>query len=200
MQARFGWLYGHQANSFKLEETKVASDAFVKPTLRQKGLEEFKALIILTVYLWITLGAVILMKAAVLHGVGIPFVPWGVAIVKAAVLAKFLLIGRAMKFGESHTSGPLIWPMLHKAFGLLVMLVVLTIGEEVIVGLFHHEPAAATLRELAGSRLYEFMASILIVFLVLIPYCAIEVLNTALGDGRLARMFLVDRQAVGTSL
>jgi hypothetical protein len=30
--------------------------------------------------------------------------------------------------------------------------------------------------------------------LVLIPYCAIGVLSEALGEGRLARMFFVDRR------
>jgi hypothetical protein len=34
-------------------------------------------------------------------------------------------------------------------------------------------------------------ASVLIVWLVLIPYCAFSVLDEALGEGRLARMFLV---------
>jgi hypothetical protein len=36
-----------------------------------------------------TLGAVIMMKTAVLHTDDINFTPWGIAIVKALVLAKF---------------------------------------------------------------------------------------------------------------
>jgi hypothetical protein len=34
------------------------------------------------------------------------------------------------------------------------------------------------------------------VLLVLIPYCAISVLSEALGEGRLVRMFFVDRGLV----
>ena len=55
------------------------------------------------------------------------YAPWGIAIVKATVLAKFMLVGRAMKIGERYTTSPLIWPTLHKAFAFLVLLVVLTI-------------------------------------------------------------------------
>ena len=55
---------------------------------------------ILTAYLYVTLGAVIAMKTAVLHTRGIEFAPWGIAIVKALLLAKFMLLGRALKIGE----------------------------------------------------------------------------------------------------
>ena len=89
---------------------------------------------ILTLYLYITLGAVILMKTAVLHTQGIEFEFWGVGIVKAVVLAKFIMIGQAMKVGD-RSIGALIWPTLHKAFAFLLLLVILTTIEEVVVGL-----------------------------------------------------------------
>ena len=140
------------------------------------------------------LGAVIAMKTAVLHTQGIEFVPWGIAIVKAMVLAKFMLIGRALKVGERNTTSPLIWPTLHKAFAFLVLLIILTIIEEAVVGLFHHQSIAASLGELVGARLEETLAGYLIMLLVLIPYFAFRVLGEALGEGRLARMFFVERE------
>jgi len=109
----------------------VATETPAKATLQQRATHEIKELLILTVYLYITLGAVIAVKTAVLHTEGIEFAPWGVAIVKALVLAKFILVGDAMKIGEGHT-GPLIWPTLHKAFGFLLLLVILTIIEEAV--------------------------------------------------------------------
>ena len=128
-----------------------------------------------------------------LHGAGVSFTPWGIAIVKAFVLAKFMLIGRAMKIGERYTTQPLIWPTLHKSFAFLVLLVVLTIIEEVVVGLFHQQSVAASLGELTGAKLYETLAGYIIMLLVLIPYIAWGVLDEALGEGRLTRMFFVDR-------
>ncbi|HZZ22974.1 MAG TPA: hypothetical protein VFE60_10545 [Roseiarcus sp.] len=109
----------------------MATETPAKATLQQRATHEIKELLILTVYLYITLGAVIAVKAAVLHTEGIEFAPWGVAIVKALVLAKFILVGDAMKIGEGHT-GPLIWPTLHKALGFLLLLVILTIIEEAV--------------------------------------------------------------------
>jgi hypothetical protein len=114
----------------------------------------------------------------------------GIAAVKAVLLAKFILLGRAMKLGERFTTRPLIWPTLQKALAFLVLLIVLVIIEEVVVGLFHHQPVAASLGELFGAKLYETLAGILIVLLVLIPYFAFHVLDEALGERTPARMFL----------
>jgi hypothetical protein len=75
-----------------------------------------------------------------------------VAASKAAGLAKSMVLGRAMKIGERYSNRPLIWPMLHRAFACLVLLVALTIIEKVLVGLFHHQPVAASLNELIGIR------------------------------------------------
>jgi hypothetical protein len=74
-----------------------------------------------------------MMKTAVLHSQGIEFVPWGIAVVKAVVLAKFMLLGNAMKIGERYNTKLLIWPVLHKALAFLVLLVIMTIIEEGIV-------------------------------------------------------------------
>jgi hypothetical protein len=177
------------------QETIVATETNAHATLQQRATHEIKEFLILTVYLYITLGAVIVMKTAVLHTEGIEFAFWGVAIVKAVVLAKFMLVGNAMKIGQRYT-GPLIWPTLHKAFAFLLLLVILTIIEAVVVGLFHHQSIAASLGDLVGSRLEETLAGYLIMLLVLIPYFAFRVLGEALGEGRLVRMFFVEREPV----
>jgi hypothetical protein len=172
----------------------LATETNAKATLHQRAMHELKELVFISLYLYITLGAVILMKTAVLHTQGIEFTPWGIAIVKAVVLAKFMLLGDAMKIGERTTTRPLIWPTLDKAFAFLVLLIIMTIIEEAIVGLLHRQSVAASLGELVGRRLEETIAGFLIMLLVLIPYFAFRVLDEALGEGRLARMFFVGRE------
>jgi hypothetical protein len=172
----------------------MPTEIHAKATLPQRAVHEFTEFAILTIYLYITLGAVIVMKTAVLHTVGIEFVPWGVAIIKALLLAKFMLVGRALKIGERNTTSPLIWPTLYKSFAFLVLLVILTIIEEAVVGLFHGQSITASLRDLIGRRLEETLAGYLIMLLVLMPYFAFRVLGEALGEGRLTRMFFIERE------
>ncbi len=176
--------------------TTVATDAKAKPTLRHRAEHEFRELLIVTAYLYVTLGAVIMMKAAILHVHGIDSAVWGVAIVKALVLAKFMLLGHAMKIGERDTIRPLIWPTLHRAFLFLLLLIALTIIEEAVVGLFHGQSIATSLGDLFGRRLLETLAGYLIMLMVLIPYFAFRVLGEVLGEGRLTRMFFIAREPI----
>jgi|SRR3954452_12857639 hypothetical protein len=172
----------------------MITDISAKATLHQRAMHELKEFAILFVYLYITIGAVVLLKAAVLHTQGIDSVVWGVTVIKAAVLAKFMMLGYVMKIGERNTTRPLIWPALHKALGFLVLLIIMTIIEEAVVGLFHRQPIASSLATLAGPRLEETLAGYLVMLLVLVPFFAFRVLGEALGEGRLTKMFFVQRE------
>jgi len=171
----------------------VTTETTAKPPLHQRAIRELKELVFISLYLYVTLGAVILLKTAALHTEGIQFTPWGIAIVKAVVLAKFMMVGEIIKIGGRGTTGPLIWPTLQKAFGLLVLLIIMTIIEDAVVGLFHHRSIAASLGDLFGPRLEETLAGYLIMLVVLLPYCAFRVLGEALGEGRLMRLFFGER-------
>jgi hypothetical protein len=100
----------------------------------------------------------------------------------------------AAHIGGREISGPLVWPTLRRAFAILVLLIVLTIIEEAVVGLFHGRPIAASLGDLFGTRLAETLAGYLIMLLVLIPFFAFRVLSETVGEGRLERMFFVERR------
>jgi hypothetical protein len=186
--------FSHSSIAATRQETIVATETNAKTTLHQRAKHELKEFVILFLYLYITIGAVILMKSAVLHTEGIDVAPWGIAVVKAAVLAKFMMLGYVMKIGGRNTTRPLIWPTLRMAVGFLVLLIILTLIEEAVVGLIHHKSIASSLAELAGPRLEETLVGFLIMLLVLIPFFAFRVLSEALGEGRLARMFFVARE------
>jgi hypothetical protein len=90
---------------------------------------------------------------------------------------------------------PLIWPTLHKAFLFLVLIIMTTI-EQAVGSLFHRRSIASSLGELVGPRLEETIAGFFIMLLVLIPFFAFRILSDALGEGRLARMFFVERESM----
>jgi hypothetical protein len=178
------------------QETIMAAQTNNQAAPHHRALHELKELAIISLYLYITLGTVILLKTAVLHTHGIEFAPWGVAAVKAVVLAKFMLLGQAIKLGERNSTKPLVWPTLRNAITFLVLLIILTIVEEAVVGLFHHRTIAASLGDLFGAKLDETLAGYVIMLLILIPYCAFRVLSEELGEGRLERMFFVERRPI----
>ena len=164
-----------------------------KPSLGQKALVEFKEMLALTAYLYVCLGALMLLKSAILQEVGVSFDVWGLAIIKALVLAKFMLIGRAAKIGERYRHHPLIWPTLHMALMFLILLLILTTLEEVVVGLIHGRALADSLTHVVGPTFFVGFATSFVMFLVLVPYCAFRVLGDVIGDEYLIRMFFIER-------
>ena len=176
------------------QEISVTAGTAAKPNLQQRAKTELREFAIIAAYVYVTLGAITLMKTAVLHTYGVEISPYGIVAVKAMVLAKFMLLGRAMKIGEGVSDKPLIWPTLYRAVAFLLLLVVMTLIEEAVVGLFHHRSIADSLGDLLGVRLEETIVGYVLALLVLIPFFACRVLSEALGEGRLERMFFIERE------
>ena len=84
----------------------MITETSAKAPLHQRAMHELKELVFISLYLYITLGAVILMKTAALHTQGVEFTPWGIAIVKAVVLAKFMLPRRGHEDGRARHHRP----------------------------------------------------------------------------------------------
>ncbi len=161
-----------------------------KLSLHQRAATELTEFLVLFVYLYISLGALVLLKSAILQEAGVSFTAWGIAAVKALLLAKFMLIGRALHIGEAHKYKPLIWPTLYKSLAFLLLLLVLTAVEEVVVGWIHHRPLAESFAHIAGPTPLQALATCLIMFLILVPYFAFRCVEDVLGEGYLVRLFL----------
>jgi hypothetical protein len=156
----------------------------VKERLR----EEMRKYAIVSVYLYVCLGAVLLYKAALIDASGGHFLLHGIAAAKALILGKFLLIGDAMGVGTRPVARTLLARIAWRTVLLLALLVALTIVEELVVGWVHGHAAGATMAELRARSLPELAAECMLLLLILFPLVATTELNRALGPGRLKAM------------
>ena len=161
-------------------------------SLRQKAVHEMKEMAALALYLYICLGAVVLLKASILKDAGVSYDAWGIAAVKALILAKFMLIGRALNLGKRFRNRPLIWPTLYHALMFLILLVALSTVEEIIVGAIHHRALADSLAHVVGPTVFAGVSVCLVLFLILVPYSAFICLADAFGEEETRRLFFVD--------
>ncbi len=164
-----------------------------KESLGQRLGHEMIKLGVITAYLYVCFGAVLLYKAAILHAEGIRYELFGIAIVKALILAKFILLGQAARLGDRYSERRLIHVIWQKSLLYLLLLLVLSELEEILVGVLHGRTFDAVLTEMGGSMLWQTLAASLIMLLVLIPYIAVGEFSAALGEGKL-RQLLVTRQ------
>ncbi len=171
----------------------MSTSTAAKAPLHHRLAEELTALLALTLYLYICLGALLLLKTSILREAGISYAAWGAAAIKAVVLAKFMMVGRALHVGHRYMHKPLIWPTLHKALLFLLLLLILTAIEEIVVGLIHARPLDESLRHIVGPIFFQGLAVCLVMFLILLPYCAFTSLATVMGEDKLVRLFFAER-------
>jgi hypothetical protein len=174
-------------------DTPTESQIKSKAPFRDKAGEELREFIVLAAYLYVCFAAVIYFKAAVLQAHGIAYAHLGLAITKAAICAKFMLMGRAFHLGEWSKNLPLIVPTLHRSFVFLLLLAVLTFIEEIVVGVIHGRTVLDSISGIAGGTFQQMIATTLIIFLILVPYFAFRALGEIVGDKTLVRLFFERR-------
>ena len=150
-------------------------------SLRSRVTRELKAYVGLSLYLYVCLGAILLYRAAILgeHRYGV--VPYGTGIIKALVLAKFVMLGEAARLGERWRPRRLVVAVLLRSALFLLLLVALSGVEEVVAGLIHGHSAGQALAEDVTGRQWEIAASCLLLWLVLLPYVGLQHLRAAMG-------------------
>ena len=177
----------------------MKSGGGAKQPLKQRAADELKEFLIVTVYLYICFGAVIYYRAAILHAHGIAYASFGIAIAKALICAKFVLVGRMVHLGERFKQLPLIWPTLYRSFAFLVFLLILNALEEVLVGLVHHRDLADIVADLYGGNRDQLIATSFLGLLVLFPFFAFQSLGELLGERNLVRVFIEPRHTALTA-
>jgi hypothetical protein len=73
---------------------------------------------------------------------------------------------------------------------LFLLLFVLTMVEELLVGLYHGHSLAETLGEFKQRSFLEMLASSVLLLLVLTPYVAVQAVSRSLGPGVLRGMMV----------
>lgn len=148
---------------------------------------------IIAAYLYIAFGALIAFKFTILKGEGVIWAPWGIAVVKALILGKFILLLQAMKLGEGGSVA--LWRIVKKSLLFVLALFVLDVFEEFLVGRLQGKTNQEILGDMAGLLSGPFVICVLM-FLILLPYFTFRELGDGLGHERLRRIFMAHGEAV----
>lgn len=160
-----------------------------KPTaLGERLKHELREYTVLVVYLYVCFVALVLFKAAILVGVGMSYLPLGLAAVKALILGKFVLLGQAARLGDGHVRNSVALAIVYKALLFVGLLFVLSMAEDAVIALIHGEAVGASLAAHLGSKLPETLAKCLVMLLFLIPYIAFQEIDKALGEDTLGKL------------
>jgi hypothetical protein len=166
-----------------------------KPSRAAKLRHELTRYAIVSLYLYVCFGALILFKWGVLRAHDVDYAPWGIAAVKALIVGKFILIGQAMRLGKTHRGQPLIANIAYRVLLFAAFILVLTFIEELVKAALHGEPMSAALSDIARGGWLQIVAACLLLCLILTPYFGLGAIDDALGEDRLRRMFFGPKSA-----
>ena len=162
-------------------------------SLKEKARDELRVYAVVAAYLYVCFAVLLVFESSLQPESSGGFVPHGIAFIKALVLGKFLLLGRAVGAGTRVHTRTLTGRIAIRSATLLVVLGLLTVLEEMVVGLVHGKAIAATAAELTQSLGLRALAKCGIMLLVLLPLVTLEELDHALGDGVLRRTLLGEK-------
>ena len=92
--------------------------------------------------------------------------------------------------GSSTRAPHLLGAIVTKALQFLLLLIVLTIVEEVLVGLHHGSSIGQTMAGFEQHSVVQMLAKCLLALLILLPLIAIKELSRTLGPGVLQNLLL----------
>jgi hypothetical protein len=164
-----------------------------KPGIKERAREELRRFLWVSLYLYVCLAALIFYKTALMREVGVSSFVLGVALGKALILAKFLLLGEAAGVGSRSEAPTLLHAILRKSVMLFLLLIALSVLEEFVVAWFHGHSFAQTLGQFEAHSVMEMLAKCVLLLLVLLPLVAATEVSRELGPGVLRRLIFARR-------
>ena len=160
---------------------------------KKRALDELRELSITVMYIWVLLSVFTLHREIILANYHINYsTKFGFAFINAVIFAKFMWLGEIFH-GEKKAAGKgLLYSMLWNSALFAVILMVCHLLEEALVTAWHGQSFAASFSETVADPRSVF-ATMLLMFVVLIPFFFAKGLIEILGKDEIKRLLLKAR-------
>jgi hypothetical protein len=153
-----------------------------KKGLRHRIKEEFVQAAILTLYFATWFCAIAFFSFALLREAAIPITPFGLAIIKAALCAKFMMISKAIFPLRVDANRGLIKSIVWHSIGYLGIVLALSFAEAAIDGLLHGKSFLESISSFGHGDPIYIAALSLMYWLIIWPYLIVLGLNQSMGN------------------
>jgi len=162
--------------------------------LKAKILHGMATYWVYVVYLTLVFAAFTQYRRLILADVGIIYTDYWVALIKAIIFAKVIMVGDALKLGRGLDQKPLIVPTLVKTIVFTLLVSAFAFIEHAVRSLLKGTGLLNGLLDFLDKGSQEVLANALIVFAAFIPFFALRELGRVLGgEGRLMALFFKRR-------
>ena len=166
----------------------MPSDASLKSRL----LIELKRYAVISIYLFLCFSTLLIYEASLSETKEINLLTIGIALGKALILGKFILIGEVLQPGSRINAPTLLHRVAWRTIGMFLVLVVFKFLEELIIGLMHSRGVSDLFVELQQESWAGLLGPALVMLLILLPMMTAMELDRALGKEGLMGLLLDD--------
>ena len=164
-----------------------------KPSWKKRALDELRKLSITVAYMWLLLSVFTFHREIILANYHINYsAKFGFAFINAVILAKFMWLGEILHAGKKAAGKALLYSMLWNSALFTVILMVCHLLEEALINVWHGQSFAASFSETVADPRDTF-ATMLLMFVVLIPFFFAKGLIEILGKDEIKRLLLKAR-------
>ena len=156
--------------------------------LKNSAINETIKFTVLFLYLSIWFSALVFLSNAILRANELPLMTLSFALVKAALCAKFMLLGQSLFPMALGKGRPIFWILMRHSVVYLVVALALSFFEAGLEGLFHHKPFFESLLNFEEGDPYRLAATSFIYWLIILPYLVFVGIREELGYSEVSRI------------
>jgi hypothetical protein len=153
-----------------------------KPSLRHRIKDEFVQATLLALYFAAWFCAIAFFTFAVLREEAVPITPFGLAIIKAGLCAKFMMIGKAIFPLKVDANRGLIKSIFWHSIVYLLIVIALSFLESGIDGLLHGKSFIESIASFGRSDPIYITSIAIMYWLIIWPYLILLGLQQSMGD------------------
>lgn len=162
----------------------------MKTSAKSRLAHELKTYGVISAYLFVCFSVILFYDASTSTGRSADAFGISAALIKALVIGKFILIGELFKPGSRVTAPTLLHRVAWRTIGMLLVLILFKLIEELLIAAFHGQGMGAAFEEIMRLSWPRIFAPTLIMLLILIPLMTAIELDRTLGEGGLKELLL----------
>lgn len=160
-----------------------------KAQIKEKAAEELRLMLLVSAYLAAFFAAFLTYRRLVSREFGVSTFHYGFALIEALVVAKVILIGKALGLEKSGSRGTVALSVLRASVLYALLVGVFAILEHIVEGLVHGKTLAASFEAFLQQGVWEILGRTLVLFVAFIPFFAFWEVGRLAGDRKLFDVF-----------
>lgn len=165
-------------------------ETLVKKTWKQKFLHELSEYIFNVIYLTLFFGVFAVARRLTLAHYGIATDDYFIALIKALVIGKVIMIAAFLNISKKFEGKPLLFPVLYKVLFFVLFVVAFDATEGLIKGWIHTGNLSEGFGELIHHHFSKmWLGGLLMVAMSFIPFFMLKELSRKMGQDKFRDLF-----------